>query len=363
VQKTIVRRPRFEDPPDSSPGVAFSRSPEPVSAERSSDSIGNRKDSNPDEQREALLLRIISIASALARSCMSLDDLQMMSHTLQDMCMAAETFSSYSDRPKCTFFGGVRVGAEDENFQLARALAAELVRRGFMVITGGGGGIMAAAQQGAGAANSFGLRVDLPFENHPNETIQGDPKLIDYKYFFARKIGLAKETNAFIVFPGGYGTLDETYEVLTLMQTGKSPIVPLVLMDHPGGNYWQKWKRFVVSDLLENGFISESDLQLFTTAHAVDTAVEHIAGFYRAVASCRRRGSRIHVTLRQPLSERLLATLNRDLGQLLDEGGIRQQCGSGLESESDPLPQLIFTPKHQPSDSWRQLLDAINRTA
>lgn len=351
----IVRQPRFEDPPDSSPAVAFSRSPKPLSTERSCDAIGNRKDSNPDEQREALLLNMISSASVLARSCTSLDDLQMMSDTLQDMSLAAETFSSYSNRPKCTFFGGVRVGAEDENYQLARALAAELVCRGFMVITGGGGGIMAAAQQGAGAANSFGLRIDLPFENYPNETIRGDSKLINYKYFFARKIGLAKETNAFVVFPGGFGTLDETYEVLTLMQTGKSPIVPLVLIDHPGGNYWQKWKRFVVSDLLENGFISESDLQLFTIANQVDTAADHISDFYRTVASCRRRGSRIHVTLRQPLSERLLATLNRDLGHLLDNGG--------LESESEPLPKLIFTPRRQPSVSWRQLLDAIICTA
>jgi uncharacterized protein (TIGR00730 family) len=326
-----------------------------VSIERACDAISNRKNSTPDEQRESLLLSMINSASVLARSCTSLDDLQMMSDTLQDMSLAAETFSSYSDRPKCTFFGGVRVGAEDENFQLARALAAELVRRGFMVITGGGGGIMAAAQQGAGAANSFGLRIDLPFENHPNETIRGDSKLINYKYFFARKIGLAKETNAFIVFPGGYGTLDETYEVLTLMQTGKSPIVPLVLMDHPGGNYWQKWKRFVVSDLLENGFISEPDLQLFTTANAVDEAADHIADFYRTVASCRRRGSSIHVTLRQPLSDNLLETLNRDLGHLLDNG-----C---LKSESEPVPKLIFTPKLQPSVSWRQLLETIIRTA
>ena len=139
------------------------------------------------------------------------------------------------------------------------------------------------------------------------------------------------------------------------MQTGKSPIVPLVLMDHPGGNYWQKWKRFVVSDLLENGFISESDLQLFTIANQVDTAADHISDFYRTVASCRRRGSRIHVTLRQPLSERLLATLNRDLSHLLDDGG--------LEFESEPVPQLIFTPKNLPCLSWRQLLDAIIPTA
>ena len=116
----MVRQPRFEDPPDSSPAVAFSRSPKPLSTERSCDAIGNRKDSNPDEQREALLLSIISSASVLARSCTSLDDLQMMSDTLQDMSLAAETFSSYSNRPKCTFFGGVRVGAEDENYQLAR---------------------------------------------------------------------------------------------------------------------------------------------------------------------------------------------------------------------------------------------------
>ena len=217
----------------------------------------------------------------------SVSDLKLISRSMQEMRYAASVFQKYSKVRKVAVFGSARTRAEDPDFQLAREFARRIVEENFMLITGGGDGIMGAAQQGAGAEKSFGLNIRLPFEQHANPVIAGDPKLINFNYFFARKLSFVKETSAFVLFPGGFGTLDEGFEVLTLLQTGKTSIVPIILMDRPNGFYWETWRRFLDNDILELGLISRSDFHLFTITHDVDRAVEEIKHFYKVFHSYR----------------------------------------------------------------------------
>src|SRR5450432_2791203 len=175
-----------------------------------------------------------------------------------------------------------------------------------MVITGGGDGIMGAAQRGAGRENSFGLNIRLPFEQRPNEIIHGDPKLINFNYFFTRKLNFVKETHAFALFPGGFGTMDEGFEVLTLMQTGKARIFPVVLVDKPGGTYWQTWLEFLRGHLLKLRLISEDDFNFLHHCESVECAVEHIVHFYHNYHSSRWVGPRLVLRLQRALSQKLI---------------------------------------------------------
>ena len=195
----------------------------------------------------------------LGRDHASIGDLKLVSRSMREMRYAASIFQKYNTVRKVAVFGSARTRAEEPDFQLAREFSRRIVEENFMLITGGGDGIMGAAQQGAGAEKSFGLNIRLPFEQSANSVIAGDPKLINFNYFFARKLSFVKETSAFVLFPGGFGTLDEGFEVLTLLQTGKTSIVPIILMDRPNGFYWETWRRFLDNDLLELGLISRSD--------------------------------------------------------------------------------------------------------
>ncbi len=203
-------------------------------------------------------------------------DLKVITTALKEMRYAAKVFAPYRERRKVTVFGSARTQPDAPEYQQAVEFGKAIAARGFMVITGGGEGIMGAAQRGAGRDHSFGLNIRLPFEQEPNVEIAGDPKLINFKYFFTRKLCFMKESSGITLFPGGFGTHDEGFEALTLMQTGKSQPKPLVFIDRPRGSYWKTWWRFVEDQLLDADLISKDDLALLKVTDDVDEACDEI---------------------------------------------------------------------------------------
>jgi uncharacterized protein (TIGR00730 family) len=222
---------------------------------------------------------------------------------------------------------------------------------------------MGAAQKGAGREHGFGLNIRLPFEQRANPIIEGDPKLINFNYFFTRKLNFVKETHAFALFPGGFGTMDEGFEVLTLMQTGKARIIPVVLLDRPGGSYWETWMKFLTEHLFKFGYIGEEDFHLFKMVPDVASAVREIVHFYSVYQSSRWVGEQLVVRLAKKLSARAVAALNDNFSDVLRSGGIVQ--GVALRQEKNEpeiweLPRLVFTPHRRSFGRFRQLIDAIN---
>jgi hypothetical protein len=233
-----------------------------------------------------------------------------------------------------------------------------------MVITGAGDGIMKAGQGGAGRERSFGVNIRLPFDQPANEFIQNDPKLITFKYFFTRKLIFVKEADAIALFPGGFGTLDETFEILTLIQTGKSNPLPVVWVDRPGGDYWPTWDRYVREVLLVRGLISPEDLSLYRVTDNVETALAEITGFYRNYHSSRYVGDRLVIRLQQAPTEVLLEGLNREFRDILAEGSMALSPALPEEG-SDPalahLHRLVLHFNRRNFGRLRQLIDALNR--
>jgi uncharacterized protein (TIGR00730 family) len=240
-----------------------------------------------------------------------------------------------------------------------------MVAHDFMVITGGGDGIMGAAQRGAGREHSFGLNIRLPFEQRANETIHGDAKLINFNYFFTRKLNFVKETHALALFPGGFGTMDEGFEVLTLMQTGKARIIPVVLVDAPEGTYWETWLKFLTGDLFNRGLIGAEDFFLFKIVHNASEAVQEIMQFYKVYQSARWVGDQLVIRLAHRLAPAALSELNEKFADIIRTGQIVQ--GTALRQEKNEpaiwnLPRLIVSPHRQSFGRFRQLIDAINLT-
>ncbi len=316
------------------------------------------------EGRSAHLVEeLIKTALRLGREGADLGDLKLVERSIREMGDAARVFAPYRDRRKVAVFGSARTASDDGEFKLAREFARLMVREDYMIITGGGDGIMGAAQRGAGADHSFGLNIRLPFEQSANATIRGDEKLLDFKYFFTRKLNFMKETHAFVLCPGGFGTQDESFEALTLMQTGKTQIVPIILLDQPGGRYWETWLRFVKEDLLGNGLISETDFHLFRSTHSAEKAVAEVLQFYRVFHSYRWVRERMVVRIRQRIADEALAELNETFAGLLVEGRIEQVVALPEEADDESiaaLPRLVLTPRKRDFGIIRTFLDAIN---
>jgi uncharacterized protein (TIGR00730 family) len=310
-----------------------------------------------------LIEEMIATALKMGWDNLSVADLKLFNRTLKELRYAAKTFAPYSKIRKVVVFGSARTPPDAPESIAAESFAREICTHDFMVITGGGEGIMGAAQRGAGRERSFGLNIRLPFEQHANETIDGDPKLINFNYFFTRKLNFVKETHAVALFPGGFGTMDEGFEVLTLMQTGKARIIPLVLVDKPGGTYWKTWFRFLGDYLLKIGLVSAEDFHLFKFTETVDEAVAEILHFYKNFHSYRWVGKRMVIRLTQPLTPEALAGLNVGFVDILQKGEIVQ--GDALPTEKNEpdllhLPRLIFTPHRNNFGRLRCLIDAIN---
>jgi uncharacterized protein (TIGR00730 family) len=278
---------------------------------------------------------------------------------------AFKVFRPYHETRKVAVFGSARTPPDASEFLLAREFAQKMTDAGYMIITGGGDGIMGAAQEGAGAEKSFGLNILLPFEQKANETIQGDAKLINFHYFFTRKLHFLKETHAVVLLPGGFGTQDEGFESLTLMQTGKTQIVPIILLDKVNGHYWETWRRFLDNDLLDAGLISQMDFHLFRIAHSADEAVQEIEKFYRVFHSYRWVRHQMVIRLERPLSVASLEALNAKFAPLL--GAERMELTGALPEEKDDIhlaekPRLVLTPTKKNFGLLRLLINQINES-
>ena len=290
-------------------------------------------------------------------------DIKILSRALKELRYAFRVFQPYRHCPKVSIFGSARTPASDPNFQMASRFGKLLSERGFMVITGAGPGIMDAGHQGAGKANSFGVNIMLPFEQTANATIADDPKLVHLKYFFTRKLLFVREAHATALFPGGVGTMDEAFEVLTLVQTGKSHPVPIVCLEAPGTGYWESWVNFLRNQLLPRGLISESDLHLFKVFDQEEAAVEEIQRFYRNYHSLRYIDGKLVVRIHHPLTSDELSRLTEEFHDLLVSGTIRQQGSlpkEGDEPECAHLHRLVLHHHRQNAGRLRQFIDSLN---
>jgi uncharacterized protein (TIGR00730 family) len=290
-------------------------------------------------------------------------DVKLISRAFRELRYAFKTFTPYRHIRKVAVFGSARTNEQAPAYRQAVAFGRAMVERGYMVVTGAGDGIMRAAQEGAGRERSFGINIDLPFEQLPNEFIHEDPKLIACKYFFTRKLIFVKESHALALFPGGWGTMDEGFEALTLQQTGKSPPVPIVFVDEPGGSYWAEWREYNVRHLLGRGLISPEDLYLFTITDRPDVAVNEIISFYKNYHSSRYVRGRLVLRLNHPMPEHLLEAINDEFADLLSQGKIEQ--GAALPEERNDqdvlhLPRLLLWFNRKNSGRLRQLIDRIN---
>src|SRR5437667_2903207 len=315
------------------------------------------------EKSPELIEEMIVAALKIARDQMSTADLKLINRSIKEMRYAAKVFAPFQRLRKVAIFGSARTSADSPEFKVAKDFARAMVAQNFMVITGGGDGIMGAAQRGAGRAHSFGLNIRLPSEQRANEIIEGDPKLINLNYFFTRKLNFVKEAHAFALFPGGFGTLDETFEVLTLMQTGKARIIPVVMLDRPDGNYWETWMKFVTEHLLKLGFISPEDFSFFKIVHNVREAVTEILQFYKVYQSARWVGERLVIRICDRLSKKAIIDLNNKFADIVRRGNIIQAAALRQEKNEPEvwdLPRLILTPYRSRFGRVRQLIDAIN---
>jgi len=290
-------------------------------------------------------------------------DWKILNYSIQDMERGFRTFEPYSHTRKITIFGSARLASDSTEYVMARDFAREITQRGFMVMTGAGGGIMQAGNEGAGTEKSFGLNIQLPFEQGANAFIEADTKLINFKYFFTRKLFFLKESDALALFPGGFGTQDEAFESLTLIQTGKAGPLPLVLIDRPGGDYWHNWDKYLREQLMAKGLISPSDVHIYQITDSVQEACNFVTGFYRVYHSSRYVGDRLVVRLRCPLSEQVLDKLNTEFHDILVKGKIEASAALPAEKgdETEDLPRLVMHFNHRDFGRLHQMVRMINQ--
>lgn len=309
-----------------------------------------------------LIEEIKQSADKLARDHATRGDVKLLARALRELRYAFKVFKPFRLNRKVTIFGSARTLPAHPAFIEAVEFGRQMAAAGWMVVTGAGGGIMEAGHMGAGQAMSIGINIMLPFEQSANPIIMGDPKLVHLKYFFTRKLLFVKEVHAIALFPGGFGTQDEGFEVLTLVQTGKRDLMPIVLIDEPGGNYWTRWEEFIVEQLLEKELISPADMSLFRVVHSVAEAVAEIQKFYSVYHSMRYVREKLVFRLTQEPSPELLERLNTEFRDIIK--GRIERC-SALPVESDDahladFPRLIFQFNRRDIGRLRQMVDVIN---
>jgi uncharacterized protein (TIGR00730 family) len=310
-----------------------------------------------------LALQLLDASTRLIAAHPDKVDLKIAGATVQEMHEAFSMFAPYHDRPKVTIFGSARTQPDDPLYESARAVAAQLAAAGWMVVTGAGPGIMQAAMEGAGREQSIGVSIRLPFEQGANPVIAGDEKYVSMKYFFTRKLMLVKESKAFVSLPGGFGTLDETFELLTLTQTGKGLPAPIVLLDTPGDPYWEGIHAFVEGQLVRRALVSAADTSLYLITDDPHRAVEEVVGFYRNYDSLRYVGDLLVIRLEHRPTPEQLEALNQRFGYLCKRGVISAIDALSVERrdrDRETLPRIAFTfAKHGYGD-LRELINMVN---
>jgi uncharacterized protein (TIGR00730 family) len=317
-----------------------------------------------DNQNKDLVEELIVTALKLHRDGASRGDLKMITTAVKEMRYSNLVFSRH-DEPKVTIYGSARLKEDDPNYALTEAFAAAMARHGWGVITGAGPGLMEAGSKGAGVDHSYGVNIRLPFEADANRYI-ADGRTVNFKYFFTRKLGFVKESHAFVIMPGGFGTLDEAFELITLLQTGKSDLHPIVLLEAEGTDYWGPLIGFVTDILLTKGLISESDLALWRQTTVLEEACEEIFRFYSNYHSQRFTAGRLILRLRQAPKDDELAVLNSDFADIIVEGSIeRTQPNQAELDDNDALDKerITFYFDRRHFGRLRQLIDRLNDLA
>lgn len=317
----------------------------------------------PRVTAEQLIQQLQTTVQQLAADNASIADLKIAAGALREMREGFKLFAPYRNVRKVSTFGSARVQQGDPVFRLAEGFARRIADQGFMVITGAGGGIMEACQRGAGRERSFGVNIRLPFEQRANSIISGDPKLMSFRYFFTRKLFFLKEADAVVLFPGGFGTHDEAFETLTLLQTGKTRPVPLVFLDQPRGTYWTTWRRYVEDHMLRRGMIDRTDFALFRVTDSIEEAVNEILRFYQVYHSSRYVRELLVIRLQRPLPEDFVRSLNREFADIVVRGRIEQRSALPVEKDEPEiasLPRLVFEFDRLHFGRLRELIDAIN---
>lgn len=312
---------------------------------------------------EQLIGEMLRTILKLGQEDASRGDLKILNRTLKELRYAFKIFAPYTAVRKVSIFGSTRVAESDPYYLAAKDLGHRLTEEGFMVITGAGPGVMQAGHEGAGREKSFGVNIRLPSVQKANRFIRGDSKLMNFHFFFTRKLLFVKEADAVVIFPGGFGTHDELAEALTLAQTGKSQLVPIILMDLPGSNYWKVWQDFLAADMLGRGYIAKSDLSLFKMVNDIDEAVDEIQTFYRNYHSYRFVKQDLVIRLNHPPAPGLIDQLNREFADIV-KGEVKET--EPLPEESDDpgtlhLPRLLFHFNREDFARLRQMIDVINR--
>ncbi|MEO8603484.1 MAG: LOG family protein [bacterium] len=324
----------------------------------------NVRDTKRHQTRvQRLVDEMLATARALEPSGANIGELKLVTRALEELRAGFEMFAPYREVRKVSTFGSARTLENDPYFRLAEQFSRVIADAGFMVITGAGGGIMEAAQRGAGRERSFGVNIRLPFEQHANPIIHGDPKLRSFNYFFTRKLFFVLESSAVVLFPGGFGTHDEGYETLTLIQTGKCQMMPVVFLDQPRGTYWKTWQRYVEVHLLRRGMIAPEDLRLFLVTDDCGRAVEEITRFYRVYHSSRYVEEQLVVRTLTAVPAPRLAELSAEFADIITSGAIAA-CQPFAAERDEPrtlhLPRIAFHFDRHHYGRLRMLIDRIN---
>jgi uncharacterized protein (TIGR00730 family) len=321
-------------------------------------------DTSPAQDR--LYRSMLRTVAGLAGEHTDVIDLKVADSALAEMAEAFRVFRPFRLQRKVTIFGSARTQPDHAAYRSARDLAASVASADWMVVTGAGPGIMAAGMEGAGRDRSIGVNIRLPFEQGANSFIAQDPKLVEMRYFFTRKLMLIKESDGYVVLPGGFGTLDEGFELLTLLQTGKAEPAPVVMLDIPGGSFWQAWNQFLDSEVEPRGLVSPEDRALFMITDDVGQATDELLGFYRNYQSCRWVGDLLVMRLLAGPDKAELVELNRRFGDIVATGVMRMSKPLPPErADSDhlDLDRLVFRFDKTHYGRLRQLIDAVNQLA
>lgn len=311
---------------------------------------------------ETVLQMLSTVMNAAASERVEEHDLDMMARTVDEMFAADKMFAPYRNIRKITCFGSARIQPEEDAYKQAVAFSRMAADKGYMIITGGGPGIMQACNEGATEDASFGLNITLPYEQHANPYIAGSEKMMNFYYFYTRKLNFLKQTDALVAFPGGFGTMDEIFETITLIQTGKSTIFPVVLLDTPGETFWIRWMRFIEKELLDAGLISKTDMHLLYLSKSAEDAMAYIERFYRRFHSYYFEEDYITIRMMGPLTEKHLEWILHDYTDIMPKGDLVQMEGD--ENDPEPalaeLPRLRFTLKRGDYARLKDLIDVIN---
>ncbi|HVT91105.1 MAG TPA: TIGR00730 family Rossman fold protein [Tepidisphaeraceae bacterium] len=311
-----------------------------------------------------MVAEIVDNALKLLRDKTNRGDVKLINKSFKELRYALKVFAPYRDVHKVSIFGSARTPENHPHYTQAADFGKAMAAAGWMVITGAGGGIMAAGHGGAGAEPSFGLAIRLPFEQKTNQYIADDPKLINFKYFFTRKLIFVRSSHAIALFPGGFGTMDEGFEVLTLVQTGKSAPMPIVFVDSPGGTFWKAWQDYVENHLLKHGLIGKQDFSLYKITDSVEEAAQEVIRFYSNYHSVRYTRDQIVIRLRRAPNPAQLDQIRSQFSEIKSSGDFKVTSALPVERDEPALkdmPRLVFAFNRRDHGKFRQLIDFLNQ--